>query len=875
VNQSGFNLVLLAAAALLFARSSHAAETALPPLRPPAVPLLTTDPYFSVWSFSDRLTDADTRHWTGKPHTLLSLVRIDGKPYRIAGAQPAGVGALEQTNLEVLPTRTIYTFAGSGVKLTLTFTTPMLPDDLDVLTRPLTYVTWHAISTDGKPHQVTAMLAVGGDLAVNTPDQPVVAHRETFGDLTALVIGSESQAVLRSKGDDHRIDWGYLYVTAPGATAAAISNAATLVKTFAESGKLPTKDDTSFPRPVRSGLPSAAVMVDLGAVSDKGAARHAMVAYDDLYSIQYMRTNLRPYWRRNGMDAGKLLQAAAKDYPTIIERCAKFDEELIADVRSTGGEEYARICALAYRQSLAAQKVVADANGMPVSFSKENFSNGCIATVDVFYPQLPQFLLISPALAKAALVPLLEYASSDRWKFDFAPHDLGTYPQANGQVYGGGERTEDNQMPVEESGNMLALVAAVAKVEGNAAFAARYWPALTKWAKYLEAKGFDPENQLCTDDFAGHLAHNTNLSIKAIMGLGSYSTLCEMRGDASEAARVRKTAQGFADRWVNEAAEGDHYRLTFDKPGTWSQKYNLVWDKVLGFGLFPKEVAQKEVAYYLTKQNKYGLPLDSRNTYTKLDWVTWTATLAERPQDFEALIAPIHTFLHESSSRVPMTDWYFTDKGTQSGFQARPVVGGVFIKMLADDAMWKKWAGRAQKVTGQWAAIPVPPTIEVVEPGSKPDGVIWRYTTDKPPAGWMKANFNDRNWKQGPGGFGTEGTPGAIVRTRWNSPEIYIRREINVLANTDIASLQLYVHHDEDAKIYLNGTLAAQTSGFTADYDVVEMLPEARAALKPGKNLLAVHCRQTTGGQYIDVGLARVSSPSQDKDSKEPPKAQR
>ena len=267
--------------------------------------------------------------------------------------------ALEQTGLQVLPTRTIYAFAGAGMKLSLTFTTPMLPDDLDVLARPLTYVTWDAASTDGKPHQASAMLAVGADLAVNTPEQLVAAHRERFGELTALVIGSEAQPVLRSKGDDHRIDWGYLYLTAPGASAAAIGNAATLAKTFADAGKLPAKDDERFPRPVRDGLPSAAVMVDLGSVSDQGALRHAIVAYDDLYSIQYMRKNLRPYWRRNGMDAGQLLQAAEKDCASLAQRCAKFDEELMANTRHAGGEEYARICALAYRQSLAAQKIVA------------------------------------------------------------------------------------------------------------------------------------------------------------------------------------------------------------------------------------------------------------------------------------------------------------------------------------------------------------------------------------------------------------------------------------------------------------------------------------------------------------------------------------
>jgi hypothetical protein len=676
--------------------------------------------------------------------------------------------------------------------------------------------------------------------------------------MTALVIGSEAQPVLRSKGDDHRIDWGHLYVTAPGACGFAIGNASALTKSFADIGNLPAKDDTQFPRAVRDGLPSAAVALDLGAVSENPVEKHAIVAYDDLFSIQYMRKNLRPYWRRGGMDAGKLLQRAAKDYSSLKDRCAKFDEELIADARKSGGEHYATICALAYRQSLAAQKVCADGNGMPLVFSKENFSNGCIATVDVFYPQLPQFLLTSPALAKGAVVPLLDYGSSDRWKFDFAPHDLGTYPQANGQAYGGGERTEDNQMPVEECGNMLILVAAICKVDGNPDFAAKYWPVLTKWAKYLEAKGFDPENQLCTDDFAGHLAHNTNLSIKAIMGLGSYAMLCQMRGDSAESERVRKIAESFAARWVKEADDGDHYRLTFDKAGTWSQKYNLVWDKLLDLKLFPKEVAQKEIAYYLMKQNTYGLPLDSRHTYTKLDWILWTATLAEKPADFEALVAPILKFLNESPSRVPMTDWYLTDSGKQQGFQARPVVGGVFIKMLADETMWKKWSARAQKLSGEWAPMPVRPTIQVVEHGSKNDGVAWKYTTDRPADGWIKPSFNDSRWQSGVGGFGTEGTPGSIVRTNWNSPDIYLRREIVVPEGAGVETLQLYVHHDEDAKIYINGVLAAHITGFTADYDTFEILPAAKKALKSGKNLLAVHCHQTTGGQYIDVGLATV-----------------
>jgi len=790
--------------------------------RAPAYPLITHDPYFSIWSTSDHLTASPTKHWTGTEQPLLGIVKVDGLTYRFLGAEDMGfktvlpaadekayetaytetapaegwkdlsfndggwkrgkapfsdnestagtlwkskdlwvrrtfniagsrsqplflklqhddnvevylngtliyqregwtgkfiyiplegekraalktgsnvlaihvantaggawldaglvekvvdpaavaVKEAEQKSVTIQATQTKYAFTCGKVDLSLTFTSPLLPNDLDQLSRPVSYVSVSVQSNDGAKHNVQVYFGASTDIAVNTPAQPVKADRYTAEGLAILKAGTVEQPVLKKKGDDLRIDWGYMYVAAAGKNIAqSISTTVAPASLFAGTGSAPSQQGKQL---------WLNTVANLGQVAGTAREQVFLVGYDDIYAIQYFHQDLRALWRdKPGASIEKELAAASAGYEDVIKKCVSFNQQLYSDALRAGGEKYARLCELSYRQSVAAHKLLKSPQGEILFLSKENFSNGSINTVDVTYPSAPLFLVYNPDLLKGMLNGVFYFSESGKWTKPFAAHDLGTYPLANGQTYGEG-------MPVEESGNMIILTAAIGKIEGNADFAKKHWKTLSTWADYLAREGFDPANQLCTDDFAGHLARNANLSVKAIVALGGYAQLAAQMGLKDTADKYSAMAKDMASRWTGMADDGDHYSLTFGGKGTWSQKYNMVWDKLLGMGLFPKEVYNKETAYYLTKQNKYGLPLDSRKGYTKSDWIMWTATLTDNQHDFETITDPVYRYATETPTRVPLSDWHETEDAKQVGFQARSVVGGYFIKVLEE-----------------------------------------------------------------------------------------------------------------------------------------------------------------------------------------------
>ncbi len=578
-----------------------------------------------------------------------------------------------QTSADVQATQTHYTFTCGPVDLALSFCAPVFLDgDLDLLCRPVNYVNYTATSNDGKAHDIAVYFDASPRWALGQPYQASVSDAYEQDGMIYLRAGSRDQAVLEKAGDHVRIDWGHFYLSSPAVKGLeyGIGTPEMLRSNFVAGksiamGKKGIDEDGNM-----------ALARGFGKV--KKAEGHVLVGYNDGYSIQYFGQNLRPYWNRTGnVTIESQFKAAEKDRKKLIDRCYAFDRQLMNDGIKAGGKKYAEVLALAYRQAIAAHKLVEGPNGELFYFSKENDSNGSIGTVDITYPTAPLFLYYNPELAKATMNFIYDYSESGRWKKPFAAHDVGTYPRANGQTYGG-------DMPVEESGNMIIVTHAACKVQNNYDYALKHWNTMSTWVDYLVKYGLDPENQLCTDDFAGHFAHNVNLSAKAIMGIASYAAMAHELGKTDVADKYEAIARDYAAKWKTNAFDGDHYRLTFDKPGTWSQKYNIVWDNILDLNIFDPQIMKDEVKYYLTKQHQYGLPLDSRKNYTKTDWILWTASMADNNDDFMAFVEPVHRFYNETLDRVPMSDWTWADKPRRSGFMTRAVVGGLYMKLFAD-----------------------------------------------------------------------------------------------------------------------------------------------------------------------------------------------
>ena len=678
-----------------------------PGFRAPAVPLVTHDPLFSLWSFGDNLTDDVTRHWDGVRQFMFGLLVVDNEIFQFMGKLNAtderyttAYPVLPQTSVEIRPMTTRYTFGNDMLDMELTFTSPLLLNDLMILSRPVSYIDYKIDFKDGKAHETHIYFGFSAEMCVNENTQKVRVGLTPY----SIFFDSGTENMLVRASDDHRIEWGSFHAIAPGYMMETKAlrvvwsdlNLKYTDKLF-PNNVMPCQGPCAETRGPKEYLPYhwtsvypdfPVIMVKKEFHGDQSICDGIAVGYDDVKAVQYFGENIDAYWKKDGDDFSMMVRKAMDEHDEVLAKVAAFEEELLAKANAISSK-YADILSLAYRQTIAGHKLTWHNNQLQF-FSKENYSNGSMATVDVTYPSIPLFLMYAPELVEGMLNPVFEMVNRGMWYYEFAPHDLGVYPLANGQLYGFAFRHRnrrpdpyDSQMPVEECGNMILCVAAACYAKKDLSYFKKHQKILTQWADYLVKIGFDPDNQLCTDDFAGHLAHNCNLSCKAICALAIFGKMLKEIGCEEQGAFYDAKAREFVEQWEKTADQGDHYGLTFDQPDTWSLKYNMVWDKLFDLKLFSDCVYEKELAYYKTKVTTYGIPMDSRSDATKTDWELWSTMLFDDEAYTNAVVDAMWDYLNNCYDRFPFPDLIFTTKPWMRGFPARTVQGGLFINLLS------------------------------------------------------------------------------------------------------------------------------------------------------------------------------------------------
>ncbi|TAM19327.1 MAG: DUF4965 domain-containing protein [Rhodanobacter sp.] len=685
-------------------------STAATPIRPPAVPLAVRQPYLSTWLPATLLPGTSPQFWQIDPSHLdatstnatgmVGLARIDGVAWLFMGDGkivrdiPDGnhgeahtvedyPRAMQQTALHVTATRSCFTLQGGGVELSVDFLSPVESGDARRQSIPMSYVRASARSADGAAHAVQIYMEITGDWASGDHAQEVVVAR---GDSTAARTWTLALAKPQPLTEQHEFAaWGHVVWSTPNRTGISMQagNCLKVRRRFVEHGSLDGSNDAQ--QFTIKSMPALALAVDLGRCGASAIGVDFVVGQVREQSINYLGKPLNALWTHHFGDWKTMLDFFHGDATAARARADTLDAKITRDARAAGGGHYEGLCVLALRQAYGGTELVLGPDGSPWAFLKEISSDGNVSTVDVLFPASPVWMYLDPDYLRMLLLPLLDYAEKGGWPKAFAEHDVGSsYPQASGHNDG-----KEEDMPVEETGDMLIMMAAylrrVPRAEARA-FATRHYPLLKKWAGYLEKNLPDPGFQNQTDDFAGSIAHSVNLSLKGIVALAAMGQVAERVGQSTEATHYQQRARKDIAYWAKQAKDpkAPHLDLTYHDAGgqgTWGTLYNGFADTLLGTGLIPPQVRVMQAKWYRQQCNAFGLPLQVPHSYAKSDWELFTAAwLADQPvaQD---LIDRVYAYANTTPDRVPFCDLYNTVTGRRTGFEARPVQGGIFAPL--------------------------------------------------------------------------------------------------------------------------------------------------------------------------------------------------
>ncbi|KAI1462679.1 glutaminase A [Annulohypoxylon moriforme] len=684
----GLRSVLVAGVA--FGCSLVHAASSFSPARPPSIPLAVKGPYLNSWldvgsdgGNGGYLAGQWPVFWSQQITGWAGFIRVDGKAYNWLGAPP-GADLVDQTEFSYTSTRSSFVMSvGGKVEMNITFLTPVTPNDLKRQSLVFSYLEVAVSSLDGASHDVQLYADVSAEWASGAPDAIIEWNHNSADGVAYHQFYRQDQENLTET--NQQANWGNWFWSTKDVQGLTwqIGEDTTVRGAFIDSGVLPNTQDSNY-RAVNNDWPVFGFANDLGSVgTDAVSTLYSIgMTQDGAISLLGEGSGLTTYPALWNSYFGSDIDAMTffyNDYEESSSMATDLDNQVASDSIAAAGQNYLTLTSLSVRQTFGALQFTGT-DSDPLVFLKEISSNSDIQTVDVIFPAMPLILYMNPTILNYLLKPLFLNQENGHYPNTNAIHDLGTFPVAKGYPDG-----SDEPMPLEECGNMIIMVLAYAQKTGDNDYLKQHYTILKQWAGYLVDEALIPADQISTDDFAGSLANQTNLGLKGIIGLRAMSEISSLTGNTDDANSYLDTATSYISQWqgfgLNTAANPPHATLSYGDNDSHGLLYNLYSNSLLNFGDFvPQSVYDMQSNFYPTVALEYGIPLDTRHTYTKTDWMMWCAAIASSDTR-DTFIKLIAGWIDSTPTNMALTDLYDASSGNYpSGLQftARPVVGGHF-----------------------------------------------------------------------------------------------------------------------------------------------------------------------------------------------------
>lgn len=647
----------------------------------------------------DHLPSAESQFWAGQELGWSVMVRVDGQVYSLMGVPDLETGSISPATVrraEFTATHSLFDLTAGSVAFTLDFFSPVSPKNYLRQSLPfsksaqgsavLPCWTLEGLTDGAKPGYLTVHISNGWghEIQIYSDIDGRWTGREhcsvhSFEEHDNLLFHSLSvEDATRYAEDGDMALWGQaIFASRPedSRNLSALAGPPGVIRTaFVENGDLARKESSWSPQSV------VALSHDLGNIVGDASVVFA-VGYERKEAINYLGDTYTGFYRSKYPTTHEALKFFLDDYEDAHLESWKLDDELSDFATAAAGPKYADIVALSTRQAYGGIDLTITndslATDQVLAFIKELSSDGNVNTIDVIMPAFPIYWVMDPDWIRLLLEPVMLYLDAGRWRLPYTIHDLGShYPHAIGH-----DDQQAEPMPIEECGNLLILALAYVRATGDEGWSSQYMGLFRKYADYLVDNSINIAEQLSSNDAAGPLANETNLAIKAAIGICAYG---ELSGDKKYTHIGHEHADLFFRQGLGTDENRTHFVLEYpDKPSTWKIPYNLYPDVLLGLETFPKAAYAMGTGFFSTVRGEYGVALDNRQDWAKSDWNMWLAGTLETSTRDE-FVDDLWAFMTNGKHNWPFSDRYISTsaRGGEPGIpilcRARPTVGGHF-----------------------------------------------------------------------------------------------------------------------------------------------------------------------------------------------------